>query len=180
MLQCERCRVDKFKMRLDEMEVYVLVEKKKNILVKLCAIVSFVLGGLSLLLMVLGGGAFILMAAAFILLGWFLNTRNYEYEYSYFDGEFRFAKILNKSNRKTLKGYVEDEVIVIAPLEDRAVYQYLNNPKAQEKDYTSGNADAKIYVMVAKSEAGINVIKFEPDDKYLDAVCIKYRQKVVR
>lgn len=162
------------------MEVYVLMEKKKNIFLKASAIFSFVVGTVALMLMVFGGAAFLVIAVAFFLLGCFFNTRNYEYEYSYFDGEFRFARIVNKEKRKSLKGYAADDVIVIAPIEDRAVYQYVNDSKQKMLDYSSGYSDRKIYVMVAKSESGIKVIKFEPDEKYLDAVCVKYRQKVVR
>ena len=31
-----------------------------------------------------------------------------------------------------------------------------------------------------KNEDGINMISYEPDDKYLDAICVKYGQKVIR
>ena len=72
------------------------------------------------------------------------------------------------------------KIIVIAPKDDRSVYQYKNNPQVQTRDLTSGNKDAKVYAMVAKVEEGLHLTYFEPDEKYLDAVCIKYRQKVVR
>lgn len=162
------------------MEVYVLVERKRPILLKICGLALLVTGGISLLFTAVGLFVFLPVAVVGILLGAFLHTRNYEYEYSYFDGDIRFAKIINKSRRKNLKGYAMNEVITIAPIGDRSVHQYLNNSDIKKKDYTSKKADRNIYVMVVKVAGGIDVIKFEPDDKYLDAVCIKYRQKVVR
>jgi hypothetical protein len=47
-------------------------------------------------------------------------------------------------------------------------------------DYTSGNKEALYYEMVVNDENGTKLIMFEPDDQYLDAVCVKYPQKVVR
>lgn len=162
------------------MEVYVLVPKKKNFLVQLSEIVSWVIGVVTFVLTAIGFFAFFPIAVAGIMLGAFLHTRNFEYEYAYFDGDVRFAKIINKSRRKNLRGYGMEDVLVIAPIEDRSVYQYLHNSSNKIKDYTSGNADAKVYVLVAKVPEGLEVVKYEPDEKYLDSVCVKYRQKVVR
>ena len=162
------------------MEVYVLVPKKKNILIHICGLASLITGILSLFFTAIGLFVFLPVAVAGIILGVFLRSRNYEYEYSYFDGDFRFAKIINKSRRKNLKGYKIDDVLAIAPIEDRSVYQYLHNSSNKIKDYTSGKKDAKVYALVAKVPEGLEVVKYEPDEKYLDSVCVKYRQKVVR
>ena len=161
------------------MEVYVLVERKKNIILRVLEII--VLAGTAICAF-LGMFAIIFLPIALILggLGVFLYTRNYEYESSYFDGEVRFAKIINKSSRKRLPGYTMDEVLTIAPSGDRSVYRYEHEEKMTVRDYTSRNKDAKVYIMIAKGAKGLEMIKFEPDEKYLDAVCIKYRQKVVR
>lgn len=162
------------------LEVYVLVERNKPLLLKICGFALLVTGVISLLFTAIGLFVFLPVAVVGILLGAFLHTRNYEYEYSYFDGDVKFAKIINKSRRKNLKGYVMNDVITIAPITDRSVYQYINNPNIKKKDYTSKKGNANVYVMVAKVTEGIEVIKFEPDEKYLDAVCVKYKQKVVR
>lgn len=162
------------------MEVYVLVPKKRNILLHVCGLALLITGVLALILTAIGVFVFLPVAVVGILLGYFLRTRNYEYEYSYFDGDLRFAKIINKSRRKNLKGYKMEDVLTIAPIEDRSVYQYLNNSSNKLRDYTSGKTNAKVYAMVVKVPEGIEVIKYEPDDKYLDAICVKYRQKVIR
>ena len=105
---------------------------------------------------------------------------NKEFEYSFFDGDVRFAKVMNKSRRKALKSFSMDEVIQIAPAGDRCVYKYENDQSVKVIDYTSGYKDVPYYDMIVKNQDQISLIKFEPDEKYLDAVCVKYAQKVVR
>lgn len=161
------------------MEVYVLIEKEKNILIKILGIIfllaGIIFGILSLFLIVC-----LPFAIIFVGTGYFIYTRNYEYEYSYFDGEIRFAKIINKSSRKTLKGYTMDEVTIISPSGDRSVYRYEYEEKLNVRDFTSGKKDAKVYVMIARGSNTMDMVKFEPDEKFLNEVCIKYSQKVVR
>ncbi len=162
------------------MEVYVLVEKKRNIILLILEIVLEVLAFLTGLLSFLGASVLIWAALLCAVLAYFLHTRKYEYEYSYFDGEVRFARITNKSSRKRLGVYQMEEVLQIAPISDRSMHQYLQNTSVSKKDYTSRKKDAIVYGMVIKHAEALQLIKFEPDEKYLDAMCIKYRQKVVR
>jgi len=92
-------------------EVYVLVEKKKPMFLSIFTVFSLVMGGISLLALMLGLFIFLPTAILGLLLGYFLHTRNYEFEYSFFDDEIRFAKIINKSKRKKIKGYKMAEVV---------------------------------------------------------------------
>jgi hypothetical protein len=73
-----------------------------------------------------------------------------------------------------------EEVVTIAPSEDRSVYKYQNGNGVKVIDYTSGRKDEPYYVMVRKNAEATEVFRFEPDDQYLDAVCVKYGQKVIR
>lgn len=162
------------------LEVYVIVQKKKSLIMKFFTVLCFVIGAYFMYATLMGLILFFAIAVPFLALGWFLKNRSMEYEYSYFDGDFRFAKIFNKQKRKELIGYEADNVIVIAPKGDRSLYQYEKNNQVKRRDLSSRNKDARIYVMVAKADEGYHMTYFEPDDEYLDAVCIKYRQKVVR
>ena len=69
-----------------------------------------------------------------------------------------------------------DDVIQIAPAGDRSVSQY-EREGVKVIDYTSHDKDTAYYDMVLKKEGETLLIKFEPDDKYLEAVEFKYRQK---
>ena len=160
------------------MEVFMLVEKKKG---ALSYILFSLLAGLTVLFVF--GTLFIspilfTIAILFGVFAWLIKRSCTEYEYSYFDGDVRFTKIKNKSRRKKIGLYVMDETILIAPSGDRSVYNHENNNSYKVRDLTSGNKDAKVYIMVTKGENGMELIKFEPDEQILDAICRKYAQKV--
>lgn len=161
------------------MEVFVLVPRKKNIIFQFVSTLLLVMGVVLVVLSLLGAVLLFSIAIPTLAIGFFMNKRYSEYEYSYFDGDVRFAKIINKNKRKTLKGYNMEDVLILAPINDRSMHQYQNNSEIKVRDLTSGNPNAKVYGMVVRSE-GTFLVKFEPDEAYLDAVCIKYRHKVVR
>ena len=162
------------------LEVYVLVQREKSLIMKILTVLCFVVGAYFMYATLVGLFIFFAVAIPFLAIGWVLKDRSLEYEYSYFDGDFRFAKIISKQKRKDLIGYEADNVIVIAPKGDRSLYQYEKNPHTKTRDLSSKKKGAKVYAMVSKVEDGYHMTLFEPDEKYLDAVCIKYRQKVVR
>ena len=69
---------------------------------------------------------------------------------------------------------------MIAPSGDRSVYNYENESKYKVRNLTSGDKEAKVYTMVTKGENGTELVKFEPDEEFLNAICRKYAQKVRR
>ena len=162
-----------------EREVYVLVEKKKGLGIKISFIISLMITFIGIIGTFAGG--FVVAFAIAIIFGfitWILSKNCVEYEYSYFDGEIKLVKIKNKSRRKKIGSYSMEEVTMIAPPMDRSVYGQVNNPNIKVKDLTSQEKDAQIYVMIAKGEQGPEVIKFEPDEQFLDAIARKYVMKV--
>lgn len=161
-------------------EVYVLVERRKSTLMRVMTAAVLAIGILFALFSMIA--PLFLSGALILLVVWyfFLFRSSKEYEYSFFDGELRFAKIINKSRRKRLRVFTMDEVIQIAPAGDRSIYKYEQDNTVKKIDYTSGNKDVPYYNLIMKNEDGINMISYEPDDKYLDAICVKYGQKVIR
>lgn len=161
-------------------EVYVLVARKRQIKDVLLASLFLALGVVSLLLACAFPAA-IGFSIIFIALWVFLQFySNKEFEYSFFDGELRFAKVMNKSRRKSLKTFTMNDVLQIAPAGDRSVYRYETDTNVKVIDYTSGIKDVPYYEMVFKNNDQLFMIKFEPDEKYLDAICVKYSQKVIK
>lgn len=161
-------------------EVYVLVERRKSTLMRVMTAAVLAIGILFALFSMIA--PLFLSGALILIVVWyfFLFRSSKEYEYSFFDGELRFAKIMNKSRRKRLRVFTMDEVIQIAPAGDRSIYKYEQDNTVKKIDYTSGNKDVPYYNLIMKNEDGINMISYEPDDKYLDAICVKYGQKVIR
>lgn len=162
------------------MEVYVLVPVRRGFST-VAAAVALLVGVVVSVLLSCMSPYFILLAAVFGVL-WYLCTfcSYMEYEYSYFDGDIRISRVMNKSRRKELRTYRMSDVIQIAPEGDRSVYRYENDKSVAVKDYSSRQKDAKKYEMVISSAEKTTLIKFEPDDAYLDAIEQKYKQKVIR
>lgn len=163
------------------LEVYVLVPVRKSFATIFMSVLSLVLALVLLLFTCVGGWTLGPFAVAFVALWYYLMFRVYkEFEYSYFDGEVRFAKVMNKSRRKAIVSYIMEEVVMIAPAGDRSIYKYEEDKSLKVKDFTSHNKLKPYYVMVIQKGGDTSLIKFEPDEKYLDAVEFKYKQKVVR
>lgn len=162
------------------MEIYTLIKRKKSIGMIFLAWFFVALGIISLLFLCMGVALAFLFAAAFFAIAYFLiSGQNREFEYNYFDGELRFAKIRNKSRRKSLGTYDMDAVVTIAPAGDRSVYNYENDKSAKILDYTS-RSGAPYYDIVIKNSNQTILIKAELDDEYLSAIEKKYKMKVKR
>lgn len=163
------------------LEVYVLVPVKKTAGAKVAGGIVLALAVVCLLAACMAGGVILLpVGVVGAVAGYMLMGYSKEFEYSYFDGEARFAKVLNKSRRKSLGTYPMADVIQIAPAGDRSVSRYENPGNAKVLDYTSHDKDKPYYDMVVQKDGETLLIKFEPDEKYLEAVEYKYRQKVIR
>ena len=155
-------------------EVYVIVPVRKKMWETFLGIFTLVLGIMSLVLACFSL-IFAIPMLIFGIIGILLTfCSNKEYEYSY------FAKIMNKSRRKGLGVYSMEEVVQIAPTGDRSVYRYETDKTVKVKNYTSNIPGNKTYDMIVNKDGAVSLIKFEPDEKYLDAVMVKYAQKVIR
>ncbi len=161
------------------MEVFTLIARKKNVALVFVSYLLVALAAISLLTICIGFAPGILFAVVFGLIAYLMiMAQNTEFEYSYFDGELRFAKIKNKSRRKRLGIYSMESVAAIAPAGDRSVYNYENGNEIKKIDYTSGQKDVPYYDIVIKSPDENVLIKAELDDKFLTEVEKKYRSKV--
>lgn len=161
-------------------EVYVLVEKKKPLVLVILTNVVLVLALASVVINFMAP-VILLVPVLLLIIWWFLKYRTYrEFEYTYYDGELKFVCIKNKARRKGLKKLDMEHVVAIAPAGDRSMYRYENGDAGKILDYSSRQADVKVYELVYNNEEGSILIKFEPDDKMLDAICYKYSSKVVR
>lgn len=116
----------------------------------------------------------------FFLWVWRNFYHKIEFEYTYYDGELRIAKIINKAKRKNMLAVNMEDVLAIAPRGDRSVYKYENDNALKYKDFTSGDKSAKVYELVFKGEKDMCRYEFEPDEEMLDAIRVKYPRTVVK
>ena len=163
-------------------EQLVIIPRKTTALKKVLNILWFVLACLFLLLSTFVTPVlFLIPAIAFALLWGFGTFRSYvEYEYTYFDGDLRFAKIKNKAKRKRIASVSMNDVQMIAPKGDRSVYKYENDDKIPCKKLVSGDSNAKIYELICKTENSIIRYEFEPYEAMLDAIMGKNPRVVTK
>lgn len=163
-------------------EVLVIVPKKTPGWKKFLNAVWFVLA----CLMFLGASfinplIFFVPAVVFAVLWYFQTFRmDTEWEYTYYDGDLKFARIRAKSRRKNLVNIHMDDVLAIAPRGDRGIYKYETDRNMSYKDLTSGEPEAKVYAVIFKGEKGIVRYEFEPDEEMLDAIMVKYPRLVTK
>ena len=149
------------------MEVFTLIARKKNVALVFVSYLLVALAAISLLTICIGFAPGILFAVVFGLIAYLMiMAQNTEFEYSYFDGELRFAKIKNKSRRKRLGIYSMESVAAIAPAGDRSVYNYENGNELKEIDYTSGQKDVPYYDIVIKSPEENVLIKTSSSQRW--------------
>ena len=103
-----------------------------------------------------------------------------EYEYYYLDGDFRVTKIKNRSRRKRLIDIALDKAVIIAPEGSESLEQYRRNREVFHYDYSSGKHDENSYGLVYNSEDGTVLIYFEPDEKMLNAMRMKYPRMIMK
>ncbi len=162
-------------------EKLVIVPKRRTAGKKIFDIGLFVVTCILLVLAMMAPLAFAIPAVLGAVLWYFLSFRgDIEYEYTYYDGELRFARIKAKSKRKSLGEVQMEDVLAFAPKGDRSVYKYENDKSIGYKNLTSGTPDAKVYELVFKAEKGINRYEIEPDEEMLDAIMVKYSRLVVK
>lgn len=163
-------------------ENYVIVARKKSIGKRIAAILLLVAMFLLFFLGTVISPYIFEIPGLACGIGWYLLTfKSYlEYEYSYFDGELKITKIKNKGKRKRLKIIDMAKVIIMAPKGSRSVHHYEEDRQLQHLDYTSGMSGDNIYELVYSSEEGITMISFEPDEKMIDAMRMKYSKIVMK
>lgn len=107
----------------------------------------------------------LIVGIAFGVASYFVIPRlEVEYEYLYVNGELDIDAIYSKQKRKKAGSYDMEELEVLAPEKSHALDSYLNRGGAKIKDFTSGSAAAKNYILIFNKEKGQEIIKVELDD----------------
>lgn len=162
-------------------EKLVIVPRRRSAGKKILTILLFVVTCVLFLLAIAAPVLFI-VPAAILAVAWYLVAfqSDIEYEYTYYDGELRFAKIRAKRKRKNLANVEMDNVTIIAPQGDRSVYKYENEQQSEYRDLTSAVPGAKVYELIFKGEKGMCRYEFEPDEEMLDEISVKYPRSVIK
>ena len=163
-------------------EKLVIIPKLVTSGKKIMTILLFVIACILLLLSTFVSPLLFFLPAILVMVLWVWQGffSNVEFEYTYFDGDLRFAKIRNKAKRKKIADINMEDVVILAPKGDRGVYKYENDKNLKCINLTSGRADAKVYELIVKNEEGFMRIEFEPDEEMLNAMMVKYARIIVK
>lgn len=104
---------------------------------------------------------------------------NVEYEYVYCDGQLDFDKIMGNSKRKTALKIDFEKVDILAPEGSHALDGY-THVKSTVKDFTSRRKDVKPYVIVLREGEMATKILFEPNEKIINMIKMKYPRKIAQ
>lgn len=163
-------------------EKLVIVPGKKTVGKKFITTFLFVLACLFLLLSICLSPILFFAPAIIViaLWGWQAFYSNVEYEYTYYAGDMVLARIKNKAKRKKIADINMEDVILVAPKGDRALYKFENDGNIKCKRLLSGLSGAKIYSIVVKAEKCTMRYEFEPDEEFLDEMRVKYPNIVIK
>ena len=103
-----------------------------------------------------------------------------EFEYYYLDGDFRITKIKNRNKRKRLIDIALDKAVIIAPASSASLEPYLRNREVYKFDYSSGKHGESCYGLVYNGDEGTDFIYFEPNERMLNAMRMKYAKIIMK
>ncbi|HIU66651.1 MAG TPA: hypothetical protein IAC64_04065 [Candidatus Caccomorpha excrementavium] len=109
----------------------------------------------------------------------FLPRLNVEYEYIFVDGQLDFDKIMGGARRKTAMRIQIEQIEIVAPAGSHTLDSYSNNSQVKIKDFSSGDPNAKVYVVMHRQGETLTKILFEPDEKMLACMKQKSPRKIV-
>ncbi len=88
-----------------------------------------------------------------------------EYEYTLLNYDIDVAAIFSKEKRKNITSFDIRQAEIIAPKGSPRLHSY---SPGKIQDFSSGNADAKVYAIMIPLDQGVNCIYLEPDQKMLN------------
>ena len=115
----------------------------------------------TIIAMLVSGG---LAYGAFVL----KNNQRIEYDYTFTNGIFDIAKVINNSRRKKLLSVDVKEFEVIAPISDEGFQRMLNHKGIQKRHNYFLNRCSGLYYGVFTQDGVKSLLVFEPSQKLLE------------
>jgi hypothetical protein len=101
-----------------------------------------------------------------------------EYEYAFTNGEIDIDKIVEMKKRKRVMSFQIKEVELLAPEDSYYVKDFTNKPSDIESFYPV-TTDNKIYVAMITGGNRRTMLRFVPDDEFLN-LCYKYNPRATK
>lgn len=152
---------------MSDLYTEVIVKKErtaKDIAIKILLILGTVLSLFAFITGIFGILSLVLLAA-FVAGDFFLfPSLDLEYEYLYVNGELDIDKIMSKQKRKRVFSGDVSNLEIMAPSNSHELDYCRNRQDIKKLDFSSGKKDQKTYTMVLKTEKGLQMVIFEPNE----------------
>lgn len=163
---------------MGDLYVECLVSRDRDNKIFIERTAMYVLGGAFCLASFVTTSIFLIVGIVLIVLGYALFNPDYEYEYLLLNKELTIDKIIAKQKRKTVAEYDLSKMEVMCPINSHELDSYKAR-KVSMKNFDSGKADAKPYVIVLKDENGDQLICIEPNEELMKTIKTVCPRKVV-
>lgn len=155
------------------------VKRKDNIVTFIMRFLLIFVGIIGFLLMSVQNIILTVAAVVLIVAVIYIFPRlKIEFEYVYCDGQLDFDKIMGNAKRKTVMKVDFEQVEVMAPQGSHSLdgYTYL---KTAVRDFSSMDKTKKPYVIVCRDGESKTQVIFEPSEKMINTIKMKYPRKIV-
>ena len=163
--------------RMNDFYTEQMVKKQpdmKDMLTKAVLVAVTIVSFLIVLMFPIG----LILPIAMIVLDVFMFRRlNVEYEYLFLNGDLDIDKIMNKAKRKKVFSVNVGDLELMAPFDAVELRQYQN---ARTYDYSSGNKQAKRYVLVVSGSGELKKVIIEPNGTIIEGFYMMAPRKVLR
>lgn len=143
----------------------------KAVMIALCAVGLFL--ALSTMLGII---ALVLAVAATYFV---FRNLNVEFEYLFVTGQLSIDKIMGQSRRKKVWEGTMEEIQIIAPADSYVLKDY-ENSNMKLLDFSTHEANAKVFGLIARKGGETVKILFEPNEKMLRCFKMTSPRKVVQ
>lgn len=163
---------------MNDIYVECLVSRKKS---PMASVLKYLLYGVAVACAawgLLGWGIMLIPAIIFAVAAYFiLPMMDIEYEYLYLEKEISIDKVISKERRKHVETIDLNKAEIIAPTNSHELDSYRSRPHT-DKDYSSGEADAKSYTICTDGSNGPVLIKLELNEEMIKAIKTVFPRKI--
>lgn len=119
-----------------------------------------------------------LTAGVIVFVVFRFQNQDFEYEYSFVNGELDVDKIIAKSRRKSMGTFVFKQIELMAPVGANEALR-LENSKYKTFKFVSNAPDARVYVAYVMKDKEMVRVYFEPNDEIVGAISYLNPRKVI-
>ncbi|MCR5419579.1 MAG: DUF6106 family protein [Lachnospiraceae bacterium] len=164
---------------MNESYVECMVARKNSPVLSIVKYIIYILTGVSLIGFIAGNIFFLVTLVIFGLLVFFVVPGfELEYEYLYVDKEIQIDKIMSKEKRKKVRNIELSKMDFMCPINSHQLDRYKAR-NIKKSDYSSGEQNAPVWVIVYKDQMAEELVAFEPNEEMIKVIKSVFPRKVI-